>query len=358
MKEISVQLAKRSYQIKIGNNLLINLGRELEAFNLSQKCLVVTNPLVFKLYGSQVQSSLQRAGFKTTIVLVDDGEQAKSLEWAARLYDAALRAELDRNSPIVALGGGVVGDLAGFVAATYMRGVPFIQVPTTLLAQVDSSVGGKVAINHPQGKNLIGAFHQPKLVLTDLNTLKSLPPRELRSGLAEVIKYGVIWDKDFFVYLESNIKEALNLNDAVLEFLIAKSCAIKAAIVEKDEQEKALRAILNFGHTFGHVYEALTNYNTYRHGEAVAMGMVEVTKFAYSRGLVTREFLTELKNVLTLAGLPLEPSSSFSSDKILDLMKHDKKNKKGKLQLILPLDFGKVVSQAVDLTEMKKYLQG
>lgn len=356
MKEINVQLGERSYKIKIGKHILPTIGQELAGYNLSRNCLIVTNPLIFRLYGNQVRNSLEKAGFKTNIALVDDGEHSKSLEWAAKLYDEALQAELDRKSPIIALGGGVIGDLAGFIAATYMRGVPFIQVPTTLLAQVDSSVGGKVAINHPQGKNLIGAFYQPKVVLADLDTLKTLPLRELRSGLAEVIKYGVIWDKDFFTYMESNIVKAINLNENVLEVLIAKSCAIKAAIIEKDEKENALRAILNFGHTFGHTYEALTNYNKYHHGEAVAIGMVEATKFAYAKGLTSQEVLHRLEHILSTIGLNLKPPLSFLPDEILDVMKLDKKNKAGKLQLILPLAFGKVISLTVDPAEMKNYL--
>jgi 3-dehydroquinate synthase len=250
MKIITVQLGERSYDIKIGRNILSSVGQELLTFNFSSTCLLVSNPLIYELYGSMVKNSLEEAGFKPSVALVEDGEQAKSLKWTAKLYDKALQGSLNRNSPIIALGGGVVGDLAGFIAATYMRGVPFIQIPTSLLAQVDSSVGGKVAINHPKGKNLIGAFYQPKLVLADLDTLITLPPRELRSGLAEVIKYGVIWDRSFFEYMEEHIKDAFNLNYKVLEALIAKSCTIKAAIIEEDEREGGLRTILNFGHTF------------------------------------------------------------------------------------------------------------
>lgn len=357
MKIINVWLGERSYKIKIGKNLLSSIGQELLAFNFSPNCLLISNHLVYEHYGNQVKGSLEKAGFKVSVALVEDGEQAKSLKWAAKLYDEGLKGGLNRNSPIVALGGGVVGDLAGFIAATYMRGVPFIQVPTTLLAQVDSSVGGKVAINHPKGKNIIGAFYQPKLVLADIDTLKTLPLRELRSGLAEVIKYGVIWDKDFFEYMESHIKDALNLNYKMLEVLIAKSCTIKAAIIEEDEREGGLRTILNFGHTFGHAYEAITNYTTYRHGEAVALGMVEATKFACYKDLTKELLLKRLVELLKQAGLEIKPAQWFKPGELLEIMKFDKKNKGEKIQFVLPRELGKVINIAVEPKDVKAYFK-
>jgi 3-dehydroquinate synthase len=357
MKIITVQLGERSYDIKIGRNILSSVGQELLTFNFSSTCLLVSNPLIYELYGSMVKNSLEEAGFKPSVALVEDGEQAKSLKWTAKLYDKALQGSLNRNSPIIALGGGVVGDLAGFIAATYMRGVPFIQIPTSLLAQVDSSVGGKVAINHPKGKNLIGAFYQPKLVLADLDTLITLPPRELRSGLAEVIKYGVIWDRSFFEYMEEHIKDAFNLNYKVLEALIAKSCTIKAAIIEEDEREGGLRTILNFGHTFGHAYEAITNYTTYRHGEAVALGMVEATKFACYKDLTKELLLKRLVELLKQAGLEIKPAQWFKPGELLEIMKFDKKNKGEKIQFVLPRELGRVINIAVEPEDVRAYFK-
>lgn len=357
MSQIKVNLGKRSYSILISGDLLENIGSQLLQYHFTKNCLLVSNSIVFQLYGKVVKNSLEGAGFKVTISLVDDGEQTKSLEWAAKLYNDALAAELDRNSPIIALGGGVIGDLTGFVAATYMRGIPFVQLPTTLLAQVDSSIGGKVAINHSKGKNLIGAFYQPKIVFIDLRTLKTLPIRELRAGLAEVIKYGVIWDKAFFEFLEQNIGDVFALNNQVLEEIVAKSCAIKATIVEQDENEKDLRTILNFGHTFGHTYESLTNYAKYRHGEAVAMGMVEATKFAQNKGLANPEIINRLTNLLLQVKLQIKPTEDFSPLELMEIIKHDKKNQAGCIQLILPQQLGKVKKILVKPKEIEAYLE-
>jgi 3-dehydroquinate synthase len=256
------------------------------------------------------------------------------------LYDYALENGLERQSAVVALGGGVIGDLAGFFAATYMRGVPFIQVPTTLLAQVDSSVGGKVGVNHPKGKNMIGCFYQPRLVFTDVATLRTLPRRELRAGLAEVIKYGVIWDEGFFCFLEKNLEGVFDLDQQVLTKIVRNSCAIKAEIVEKDEREAGLRAILNFGHTVGHAIEAITEYRVYRHGEAVALGMVVAATIAVRRGLLAPELKKRLVSFLERAGLPTGVPAF--GEELLEIMKKDKKVQRGRIRFVLPLALGQV----------------
>jgi 3-dehydroquinate synthase len=292
LETVPVDLKERGYSIKIGAGNLECLGEAMAALEPLQdvkSVLVVTDERVGPLYGKQVLSSLKRAGFTPLYHQLPEGEEYKSLESAEQLYTAAIENGLDRQSAVVALGGGVVGDLAGFVASTYMRGISLIQVPTTLLAQVDSSVGGKVAVNHPLGKNMIGAFYQPQLVFIDVHVLETLAPREVRAGLAEVIKYGVIQDGDFFSYLEGHLQQILALDEGVLSYVIKKSCAIKARVVEEDEREDGVRAFLNFGHTIGHALEALTFYRNYRHGEAVAAGMVAAAEIAVERGLLEEE---------------------------------------------------------------------
>lgn len=346
--DILVKLAERSYHIYIGSGLLAELGVYLKSLGLSEKALLVTNPKVGALYGELVEKSLREGGFEAIVAEVPDGEEAKSLAVAENLYDLAYAGGLDRQSPVVALGGGVVGDLAGFVAATYMRGVPFIQAPTTLLAQVDSSVGGKVAVNHPRGKNIIGAFYQPKVVLADINTLSTLEPRELKAGLAEVIKYGVIADAVFFAWLEENLDKVLSLEPAALFHTVATSCRIKARVVEEDETEQGSRAILNFGHTIGHAIEALTGYKVYRHGEAVAVGMAAEARIAEALGVFPEEEATRLEMLISRTGLPVEaPPDLFSSiaagkeKEFLALMQRDKKALAGKFTFALPVQAGR-----------------
>lgn len=342
MVKIPVDLGERSYQIIIGQGILAELGEMLSQLATSKKCLIVSNPTVYGLYGEKVYSSLANHDYEPAKFLVEDDEKAKSLEWVTQLYDQAVELQLKRNSPVIALGGGVVGDLAGFFAATYMRGVPFIQVPTTLLALVDSSVGGKVGINHPRGKNLIGAFYQPRLVLADLTTLESLPKRELRAGMAEVIKYGVIWDREFFSYLEENAPKALDLDLNVLEKIVATSCAIKAEIVAKDEREQGLRAILNFGHTIGHALEALTDFQVYRHGEAVSIGMVAAARIAVQKGILDSSLYKRLYRLLKSVGLPVEIPPNITAEKLIQSLLLDKKNKDSTITLVLPEDLGKM----------------
>jgi 3-dehydroquinate synthase len=342
MKEIGIDLGNRSYQIMIGNGLLEQLGKHLKVFELTPRVLLVTNPVVGSLYGAVAETAFKNAGFEVIRAEIPDGEEYKSLATAEKLYDLAYTRELDRRSPVVALGGGVVGDLAGFVAATYLRGVPFIQLPTTLLAQVDSSVGGKVAVNHPRGKNIIGAFYQPRLVLADLDVLKTLDPREVRAGLAEVIKYGVIADQAFFAWLEENMERLLALEAEPMAHAVAVSCRIKAQVVQEDETEQGRRAILNFGHTLGHALEALTGYTAYRHGEAVAVGMAAAARLAVALGMFPEGNAARVINLIRRAGLPVEIPPQLSSSDLLASMRRDKKVLAGRLTFVLPVDIGRV----------------
>lgn len=343
LQTLWVDLKERGYSIKIGAGNLEYLGEciaALEPLQNVQSVLLVTNERVGPLYGKQVLGSLKQAGFTPLYYQLPDGEEYKSLESAEQLYTTAIENGLDRQSVVVALGGGVVGDLAGFVAATYMRGISLIQVPTTLLAQVDSSVGGKVAVNHPLGKNMIGSFYQPQLVFIDVQVLNTLDPGEVRAGLAEVIKYGVIQDGDFFSYLEEHLEQILNLDQGVLSYIIKKSCSIKAKVVEKDERESGVRAFLNFGHTIGHALEALTSYRVYRHGEAVAAGMVAAANIAVGRGLLKEEDKNRLEKLLNRAGLPT--AVPIAAADIINILPRDKKARHGRPRFVLPLAMGSV----------------
>ncbi|HSA78167.1 MAG TPA: 3-dehydroquinate synthase, partial [Nitrospirota bacterium] len=303
------------------------------------------NPTVKKLYGQRVVDSLKAAGFLVLSIEIPDGEQYKTLDWANAIYSALLINSFDRKSALVALGGGVIGDLTGFAAATFMRGVPFVQVPTTLLAMVDSSVGGKTGVNHAMGKNMIGAFYQPKKVLMDLDVLRSLPQEEFLAGMAEVIKYGVIWDASFFEYLDRKREKILDLNPDVLSQIIQRSCEIKAEVVSKDEREGGLRAILNFGHTVGHAIETAENY-TMRHGEAVAIGMVYASKLAHTAGLCNASVPERVEKLIKSYGLPTSLSALSrkpSVTELMDTMRIDKKAEGGKVRFVLPKKIGEVV---------------
>lgn len=347
---VKVDLGENSYEIFIGSGILPYLGLELsrlkQIHGWGRKALVISNPTVAHLYGQQVFDSLREGGFKPYLALMNDGEQYKTMDTAMDLFDQALDGGFDRKSLIVALGGGVTGDLAGFVAATYMRGIPFVQVPTSLLAQVDSSVGGKVAVNHPRGKNIIGAFYQPRLVWADVDVLKSLPEDELKAGLAEVIKYGLIWNPEFFDYLQQHTGEILALAPGALKEIVQQSCAIKAGVVAEDERELGLRAILNLGHTFGHAFEALTNYREYRHGEAVAIGMVLAARVSEGLGMLTMEETARIKAVIQGFGLPVNDRTNQNPQAVLESMTHDKKAEGGHTKYILPQGIGKVIISA------------
>jgi 3-dehydroquinate synthase len=340
MERLEVSLGERSYQIMIGSGNLDQLGVSLRGLNLADRLCLVTNTTVGPLYGDRVKSVLVNSGYAVSYHEVPDGEEYKTLQSAAAIYDHMVGSGMGRDSAVVVLGGGVVGDLAGFVAATYMRGIPLIQVPTTLLAQVDSSVGGKVAVNHPLGKNLIGCFYQPRLVFADLQTLGTLPEREIRAGMAEVIKCGFIWDGAFFVFLEQHLERVLNREPEFLMEAVRRSCAIKAEIVSGDEREQGMRAILNFGHTIGHALESLTGYQVYRHGEAIAVGMAVAAAMAVNRGLLAAVDRERLVILLSRAGLPV--SFHYPAQDILGLLSHDKKMLMGRQRFILPLEIGRV----------------
>jgi len=332
MREVRVNLGKRSYSIVIEAGGLDSLGARLRDLGIGRTVAVFSDPDVWRLYGRTVESSLER--YTITRVELPPGESAKSLPWAQHCWSACLDAGLDRGSTIVAFGGGAIGDLAGFVAATYMRGIPFVQVPTTLLAQVDASIGGKVAIDHPKAKNLIGAFHQPRLVLIDPAVLLTLPDPEYRSGLAEVVKHGISLDADYFRSLEE-CREAIQAKALpALEEVIVGSCRLKAKIVEADEEEEGLRALLNYGHTVGHALEAVTDYRGWLHGEAVSIGMTAAAKIANRLGLANLETVERQLRLLQALGLPIsfaEPDPQL----IVEAIGRDKKAREGVVPFVL-----------------------
>ncbi|MCC7210336.1 MAG: 3-dehydroquinate synthase [Candidatus Brocadia sp.] len=341
MKNIRVNLSSQSYNISIDKGLLHRMGDILVQEKSPCKTLLITDKNIERVYGGIVSESLSRKKFDVRLIALKPGEEQKTLNTACMLYDACFDHKLDRNSLIVALGGGVVGDISGFIAATFMRGIPFIQVPTSLLAQVDSSIGGKVAVNHPKGKNMIGSFYQPRAVFVDTDTLSTLPNVELVAGLVEVIKYGVIRDAGLFAFLENSLYDILQLNYAALVNIIATSCIIKANVVEQDEKETHLRAILNYGHTIGHAIETLTGYKKYRHGEAVAMGMLYATKIAIEMGLTSPSVLERQLSLIRRLGLPLH--TGLPPDDMVKALYTDKKTIAGKLRFILPIKIGEVV---------------
>ena len=342
MERIRVELGERSYHISVGSNILDGVGDNLTSLDLSPKAALVSNPTVYSLYGERVSKSLRQAGFDLVTVTIPDGEEYKNLLWLQHIYDELLRHRLDRASALIALGGGVVGDITGFAASTYMRGISYVQVPTTLLAQVDSSVGGKTGVNHKLGKNMIGAFWQPRLVWVDVETLKTLPKRELLAGLAEVIKYGVIYDGELFDFLAANADRILQLDEQALTHIIRRSCEIKADVVSKDERESGLRAILNYGHTVGHAIETVTGYTRYLHGEAVAIGMYIEAKIAHLCELIDEKQLLRVKSIIDSYGLPSEMPEGIDVESVLAAMQLDKKAVAGRLKFILPEKIGAV----------------
>lgn len=341
MEEIRVELGERSYDIHIGSNILTELAERLKQFGFSRIALI-SNPTVHGLYGRELMNSMNKRGLDVSAVIIPDGEEYKDLLWAYFVYGELLRRKLDRSSAVIALGGGVIGDIAGFVASTYMRGISCIQVPTTLLAQVDSSVGGKTGVNHPLGKNMIGAFHQPRLVWTDVNTLRTLPQREFLAGMAEVIKYGVIWDEGFFKYLEDNREKILNLEKDVLERIIRRSCEIKAEVVSRDEREEGLRAILNYGHTIGHALETATGYTGHLHGEAVAIGMHLEARLSSLLGFTDEKVVARIRSQIEAFELPGTINMGIEDERLLSSMQFDKKAVAGKLRFVLPERIGSV----------------
>ncbi|MGI6435086.1 MAG: 3-dehydroquinate synthase [Syntrophomonadaceae bacterium] len=336
---LPVDLGNRSYDIMIGPGLLEQAGALIAQQVGMQRALLVSNPLVFSLYGEKVLQSMDEQGMTVTVALMPDGERFKNIKEAMKVLDQAVRAGLERFSPVIALGGGVVGDLAGFVSAIYQRGTPLVQIPTTLLAQVDSSVGGKVAVNHRQGKNLIGAFHQPRLVLIDTCTLNTLTPRDYRSGLGEVVKYGMAFDAELFSYIEQHSGPIIQRSSPVLAWLIECCCRLKSQIVARDEHEQGLRMSLNLGHTFGHALEKLGHYNEYTHGEAVVMGTMAAACLACHLGLLAADELMRLNNLYDRLGLRSR-FPDYSPAAVYRLMQKDKKVSQGKMRLILPEGIG------------------
>jgi 3-dehydroquinate synthase len=341
MQTLTVNLGERSYPIHVGANTLDRVGESLQQAGLRGKVAIVSNPTVAQLYLDPVHDALSASGFEVAPILLPDGEEHKNLKSLATIYDGLVKARLERKSGILALGGGVIGDLAGFAAATYLRGVPYVQLPTTLLAQVDSSVGGKTAVNHDSGKNLIGAFYQPKLVLIDVTVLRTLPRRELVAGLAEVIKYGIIEDPILFRLLEDRIERLLALDRELLMQVIATCCAIKARVVEQDEREEDYRAVLNFGHTVGHALEAATDYKQFLHGEAVGVGMAKATAISLQQGFCDQKSFERVIQLIKKAGLPIELPSDISITNLLQGMEIDKKTAGGKIKFVMCEGIGK-----------------
>lgn len=355
MQTLTVSLADRSYPIHIGNGLLGQAGLILPHLKRKQVA-IVSNSTVAPLYMQSIARPLREAGVSVIEIILPDGEAYKNNETLQIIYDHLLQNRCERNTTLIALGGGVIGDLTGYAAATYLRGVPFIQVPTTLLSQVDSSVGGKTGINHPLGKNMIGAFYQPKLVLADIDTLKTLPQRELSAGVAEVIKYGLIRDADFFHWLETNMSALMALDTAVASYAIYRSCQNKAEVVVADEHEQGERALLNLGHTFGHAIENAMGYGVWLHGEAVAAGTVMAADLSERMGWLNASEVQRIKAILQAAKLPIE-APDFGPEEYLRLMQLDKKVADGRIRLILQQGIGKAVMTAdYDVDKLKQTL--
>jgi 3-dehydroquinate synthase len=341
---VKIPLGNRSYEIHIGSGLLDRLGVDCARESLGRRCAVISDSNVAPKYSRQVQRALAKAGFESLLITFPAGEATKSLKSVKNAYDQLAEHRLERKSFVVALGGGVVGDLAGFIAATYLRGIPFIQVPTTLLAQVDSSVGGKVGVNLPAGKNLVGSFHQPRFVRCDLRTLRTLPEREFRSGLAEVIKYGIIYDAKFFSRLEDDLPRILRRENKSLTSVIARCCAIKAEIVSQDETESGLRAVLNFGHTIGHAIEALFGYGTFLHGEAISIGQVAAAEISAQVLNFPVKDVARIRNLFQRAGLPTSLKlPTIQRKKLLAAMSLDKKVSGGEVKFVLAQQIGRVI---------------
>ena len=355
MKELNVALGNRSYPIYIGSNLL-SQSELLTKHIKSKQVLIVTNETIAPLYLDKVVSNLP--GYIVEKLILPDGEQYKTLAFVTQIFDTLMTHKFSRNATLIALGGGVIGDMVGFAAACYQRGVAFLQIPTTLLAQVDSSVGGKTGVNHPLGKNMIGAFHQPQCVVADADVLDTLADRELSAGLAEVIKYGLIRDSAFFEWIEQNINYLLVRDKSTLAYAIEQSCLNKAEIVAEDETETGVRATLNLGHTFGHAIETGSGYGCYLHGEAVAIGTCQAADLSRRKGWLTEEDVNRIINLFIKAKLPVNPPKQLDSTNFLDLMAVDKKNIDGQIRLILLKKIGQAtLPEYIDQELLKLTLQ-
>src|SRR5207248_11260733 len=331
---VDVNLGSRSYRIVVASGALQSVGERLRELRLGSRTALVSDAAVGRLYRKTVTSSLEAAGFSVAAIEVPEGEAAKTLTVAQHCWDQLLTAGLDRTSTVLALGGGAVGDVAGFAAATYMRGINFIQLPTTVLAQVDASIGGKTAIDHPLGKNMIGAFHQPRLVVVDPAVAGTLPEREFRSGLAEIVKHGIVLDADYFAELERDLAPLAARDLGVLERIIGGSCRLKASVVERDEREAELRHVLNYGHTIGHALEAATGYTRYAHGEAVSLGIVAEARLARRLGLASDDTVARQERLLLAVGLPVT-AEAIDTDAVVAAIGRDKKARDGRVPFVL-----------------------
>lgn len=351
MLKLNINLAERSYPIYIASDFA-DLAKAFASARLSGKVVIITDSNVDGYYSEECMNVLRKAGYEVYKHVIPAGEQNKNLDTVREIYKFLLELKLDRQSSIVALGGGVTGDIAGFAAATFLRGINFIQIPTSLLAQADSSVGGKVGVDFEGSKNIIGAFHQPRFVYVNVNTLKTLPERELRSGLAEVIKHGLIMDADFYDYMDFNIKKIFTFDESVLQYMTKMNCTIKGKVVELDERESDLRAILNFGHTVGHAVESVSGFSLL-HGECVSIGMVAAYKLAQYLNMVNEQTVSKVVATLQKAGLPVK-ASGMDAERIYSQMFHDKKIKNNRLVFVLPRALGEVIQCNVENEELVK----
>lgn len=358
-RRVRVRLGDRSYTVAVAPGLVDAVGERMrkQLGDRASSAIILSNDTVWTLYGDRLRSGLERAGFRTAVHLIGDGERFKRLAEVERAVGAAVEADLERGEPVVALGGGVVGDLAGLVAALFMRGTPFVQVPTTILAQIDSSVGGKVAVNHPAGKNLIGAFHQPFAVYVDTATIETLAPRERRAGLYEAIKYGVLADSKLFDWIDRRLERLLDADPDDLAVLAERCCRIKARIVAEDERESGVRRFLNLGHTAGHALEAVTRYRRFSHGEAVGYGMEVAAEMARSLGLLSAGEAARVRELVERVG-PRPRTSDLDAGALLEAMRHDKKRAGGKIGFVLPHAVGAVeFHREIPEIEIRRALQ-
>jgi 3-dehydroquinate synthase len=358
VSRIQVSLGARSYPIYVGRHLLSGCGKFFTAHHLPRQVVIITDATVGPLYAAPLRQSLTGSGYSVQTIALPPGEREKNFRRTDSVISFLLRHKVERNSVIIALGGGVIGDLAGFVAAIYQRGVCFVQIPTTLLAQVDSSIGGKVGVNHPLGKNMIGAFYQPEFVLTDVETIRTLPRREIICGLGEVIKYGIIMDKDFFKFATSSVSALLLKKSSVLEATVKKCCEMKARIVSHDERESGLRAILNFGHTIGHALEQTGHYRSLKHGEAILLGMIAETFIARELGLIPARYAETIFDGIKSVPLPKNIGFRLSPSVLINAMRVDKKVSNRTIRLVLPRKIGSVgLPQPVDEELLRSSVQ-
>ncbi len=341
MEELRVELDSRSYTIHIGENLRHDAGKYLSALSIGKKTMVITDTNVAPLYLSDVKNALLKSSFEVHEIILPEGEEQKNLSTVESIYTELSDLNIDRNCSLIALGGGVAGDITGFAASTYFRGVPYVQIPTTLLSQVDSSVGGKTGVNMAEGKNMVGTFYQPSMVLIDIDTLNTLDTREFLAGMAEVVKYAIIQDGQFFSWLYSKADSLLRRHSDDLIHIIKTCCMIKADIVSKDETEKGIRAFLNFGHTFGHAVETLTGYGAFKHGEAVAMGMAAAARLSYNLGICTRDAANSILSLIKRYGM-LYVLPDFPAKSYMEVIRRDKKNREGSIRMVLLEDIGSV----------------